>query len=79
MKTDIFLTAAQVAGLTGIDAQCLRSHARAHPETLGFPASVIGNRVRFPTKKFCDFTGITEEQLQAMLNEDAPNREAANA
>lgn len=76
---DMFLSATQVADITGIDASCLRSQARADPEKLGFPVTIVGNRVRFPTKPFCAFTGFTEEELQALLTTEAPTQEAANA
>lgn len=75
----MFLNAAQVADITGIDASCLRSQAKANPQKLGFPVTIVGNRVRFPTKPFCAFTGFTEEELQALLNRESSTQEAANA
>lgn len=79
MKTDIFLTAAQVAGLTGIDVSCLRSQAKTNSAVLGFPVTIVGNRVRFPTKPFCEFTGISEDELQTLLSNASSAQEAANA
>lgn len=79
MKSKAFLNAAQVAAIVSCDPQTLRSQAKTNPVALGFPVTIVGNRLRFPSRKFCAFAGITEDELQALLNRESPTQEAANA
>lgn len=79
MKSEAFLNAAQVASVVSCDPQTLRSQAKTHPESLGFPVAIIGNRLRFPSRKFCAFAGITEDELQTLLSNASSAQEAANA
>lgn len=79
MKSEAFLNAAQVASVVSCDPQTLRSQAKTHPESLGFPVAIIGNRLRFPSRKFCAFAGITEDELQVLLSKAPSTQEVANA
>lgn len=52
------LTPAEVARFLHCDAQGLRMTAREAPDSLGFPVSVIGSRVKIPREAFiCFMTG----------------------
>lgn len=51
-STADFLTAADVAPVIGAHPQNIRTQAQADPDKLGFPVSVIGNRVRIPRLAF---------------------------
>ena len=59
--TDEMLTPAQVAPFLGSNPDTIRYMAREHPEKLGFPVCVIGNRVKIPKRPFFKFLGIKEE------------------
>lgn len=79
MKSEAFLNAAQVAAIVSCDPQTLRSQAKTDPMALGFPVTVVGRRVRFPSRQFCAFAGITEHELHEMLSKKPPAQEVANA
>ena len=49
------LTAADVADYLETDPNTLRWQAREEPEKLGFPVSVMGNRVKIPKEGFIFF------------------------
>lgn len=51
-REDVFLTPAVVAQVIGCDPQYIRVAARQHPEQLGFPVTLIGNRVKIPRLAF---------------------------
>ena len=50
-----FLMASDIAPILDCDPQGLRVQARENPAALGFPVTVIGKRVRIPTKAFKDY------------------------
>lgn len=50
-----FLRAADIAPILGCDPQTLRVQARAAPEALGFPVTLIGRRCQFPRRPFLQF------------------------
>ncbi len=52
-----FFTPGDVSRVLGCDPQSIRLQARQCPERLGFPVSVIGNRVKIPAKPFLAFMG----------------------
>lgn len=47
-----FLTASQVAQVTGSDPAFIRLQAHEDPDALGYPVSVQGSRVKIPRKGF---------------------------
>lgn len=49
------LIATDIAPYLGVDAQYLRLQAKNDASKLGFPAIVIGTRVKFPKQAFIDF------------------------
>lgn len=51
-STADFLAVAEIAPLIGAHPQSIRSQAQADKDKLGFPVSVIGNRVRIPRLAF---------------------------
>lgn len=51
------LTAADVGPVLGSDPAVIRIQARIDPDALGFPVSVIGNRVKIPRLPFLEFLG----------------------
>ena len=53
-----WFTAEEVCGVLHADPQTLRLTARQRPELLGFPAIVMGNRVRFPRIPFLRYMGV---------------------
>lgn len=54
---EVFLTPAEVAPVLGSDPQTIRVAAQSRPELLGFPVTVIGNRVKIPRIPFLRFVG----------------------
>lgn len=50
-----WLLASEVAPVMGVDPQSIRVAAKAAPEKLGFPVSIIGSRLRIPKKPFIEF------------------------
>jgi len=52
-----FLTPADVAPALGSDPQTIRLQARADAGKLGFPVTVIGNRIKIPRKPFLEYIG----------------------
>lgn len=50
-----FLNAVDIAPIIGCDPYALTIAAREQPELLGFPAMIIGKRVRFPRRAFLRF------------------------
>lgn len=50
-----FLLAEDICEFLGVNAQSLRSQTQDDPSKLGFPAIVIGNRVKYPKAGFVDF------------------------
>lgn len=59
-----FLNSADIAPLIGCDPYALTIAAREQPELLGFPATVIGKRVRFPRRAFLRFLSGDPEPEQ---------------
>lgn len=53
-----FFTAAEICGVVGSDPQQLRLTAKQRPELLGFPAILVGNRVKFPRIPFLRYMGV---------------------
>lgn len=49
------LTLAEIAPLTGFNADTLRGQARVCPELLGFPVICAGSGVRVPKQAFLRF------------------------
>lgn len=49
------LTPAVVASVIGANPQGIRVAARQEPQSLGFPVSVMGTRVRIPRRPFIQF------------------------
>lgn len=62
MKTSdkVFLTAEDVAPVLGCNPHSVRIQAACNPLALGFPVTVIGNRVKIPRMAFLRY--ITGEQ-----------------
>jgi len=52
-----YLTPAQVCAVVGGDPQWVRYTAREAPHELGYPVTVIRNRVKIPRIPFCKFMG----------------------
>lgn len=50
-----FMKAEEVASYLGCNPQTFRNQAKTHPEKLGFPVTIIGNRVLTPRKPFFNF------------------------
>ena len=49
------LTAADIAGVVGVDASRLRAQAIREPEKLGFEVIVVGNAVKIPKRSFIHY------------------------
>lgn len=47
-----WLLAREVAPILGTDPHSIRVWAHQRPESMGFPVSVIGSRVRIPRRAF---------------------------
>ena len=47
-----FLTAAQVAQVTGSDPAFIRTQAHQDPDALGYPVCVQGSKIKIPRKGF---------------------------
>lgn len=61
----VFLRAADIAPIIGCDPQTLRVQARAAPQSLGFPVTLIGQRCKFPRRPFLLFIdGQAERQKE---------------
>lgn len=59
-KTDRdFFTAREISGVLNSSPELLRLTARQRPELLGFPAVLVGNRVKFPRIPFLRYMGVT--------------------
>lgn len=52
-----FLTPADIAPILGVNPQSIRTQAQKDVRQLGFPASVIGNRVLIPKEGFLKWIG----------------------
>lgn len=52
-----FLVPADVAEVIGCQAYSINLQAKADPAKLGFPAALIGTRVRIPRKGFLKWMG----------------------
>ena len=50
-----------VAPIIGCDPQWVRDTARDNPQALGFPALVVGTRIKIPRIPFLRFLGYGEE------------------
>ena len=60
-SSDVYLLPETVAKALNIIPQGLRNQARSDPSKLGFPVTVIGQRVLIPRKPFLAFfEGIAE-------------------
>ena len=59
-----FLLPTDIAPLIGTDPHSIRVAAREHPERLGFPVSVIGNRTFIPRRAFIRWIYGSEEDLR---------------
>lgn len=51
----LWLTAADVAPIIGVDPHGIRITARTHPEWLGFPVLCIRSRVKIPRVPFVQY------------------------
>lgn len=51
-----------IAPIIGCDPQWVRDTARENPQALGFPALVVGNRVKIPRIPFLRFLGYAGEE-----------------
>lgn len=47
-----FLTPSDIAPILGSDQHTIRVSARTHPETVRFPFTIIGNRMKIPRLGF---------------------------
>jgi len=65
MNKDVLLPS-EAAGPLGCDPHYIRVAAKKRPELLGFPVTLIGNRVKIPRLAFIQYMEGTLE------NEDAP-------
>ena len=62
-STDVYLMPELVAKALNVIPQGIRVQARTAPDLLGFPVSVVGNRVLIPRKPFIAFfEGIEDEE-----------------
>ena len=61
VSTAPMLRPVDVAPIIGCDPQWVRDTARSNPEALGFPAIVVGTRVKIPRIPFLRFLGYEEE------------------
>lgn len=60
-SSDSFMIlASDIAPVIGADPQCIRSQAKADPKALGFPVSIIGDRLYIPRIPFLNFLGVHE-------------------
>ena len=59
----LFLIPSDVAPVLGCDPQNIRVAAQSRPELLGFPVSVVGNRVKIPRSPFLRFVGDIHEEV----------------
>lgn len=50
-----WLLAREVAEILKCDPHTVRVWARQRPETIGFPVSVVGSRVKIPKRPFIQF------------------------
>lgn len=59
----VFLGPADIAPVLDCNPQSVRVAAREHPDRMGFPVCVIGNRVKIPRLPFIQFIerGVTCE------------------
>lgn len=64
-STAPMLRPVDVAPIIGCDPQWVRDTARSNPEALGFPALVVGSRVKIPRIPFLRYLGYNtrEEDL----------------
>ena len=53
----LFLTADEISETCGSSPQTIRVQAQQNPQSLGFPVSVIGSRVRIPRLPYLHFLG----------------------
>jgi len=56
-SNQVYLKPADIALILRCDPQCIRIQAQRNPEKLGFPAVVIGSRVRIPRIPFLIYMG----------------------
>ena len=59
-STAPMLRPVDVAPIIGCDPQWVRDTAKSNPEALGFPAIVVGTRVKIPRIPFLRFLGYEE-------------------
>lgn len=57
LETETF-TPAQIAPVLGVNPQKIRIQAAENPESLGFPVTVVGTRVKIPKRPFLRHMGI---------------------
>ena len=57
-KTRDFFTPQQVSDVLGCDPYSINVQAKSNIHSLGFPASLIGNRVKIPAVPFLRFMGV---------------------
>lgn len=57
-----WLLAREVAEILKCDPHTVRVWARQRPETIGFPVSVVGSRVRIPKSGFLKFMGVFDAE-----------------
>lgn len=53
----MFLTPGEISETFGSNPQTIRVQAQQNPQSLGFPVSVIGSRVRIPRIPYLKFLG----------------------
>ena len=54
-SSKLWLTAADVAPVIGVDPQGIRITARTHPEWLSFPVLCVKSRVKIPRVPFVEY------------------------
>lgn len=54
----LVVTVSDIADILGCNPQTIRCQAKANPSQLGFPVSVIGNRVKVPRIPFLNYIGV---------------------
>lgn len=54
-RDDIFVYPKDISAILESDPQDIRGQARERPDLLGFPVTVIGNRVKIPRLPFIQY------------------------
>ncbi len=59
-SSEPMLRPVDVAPIIGCDPQWVRDTAKENPQALGFPALVVGTRVKIPRIPFLNYLGYKE-------------------